>query len=170
MAYKKRKRSDKYEEKLRIDGSFEEAMQALLGVHPKQLNMSNKSFSVTKKFNYKKPTSPDFNLTDKEMFEKFKDEYVIKVPNILASDLKIELELLSANKALAINSIASKIEKDIYQNPYRVSRNQITTFNRSHKLPVTFPKDEYDLVCQEILFFCLPFEMDAEIEVTISGK
>jgi hypothetical protein len=40
MAYKKRQRANKYEEKLRIDGSFEEAMQALLGVHPKQQNMN----------------------------------------------------------------------------------------------------------------------------------
>lgn len=39
MAYKKRKRADKYEEKLRIDGTFEDAMKALLGVHPKQQNM-----------------------------------------------------------------------------------------------------------------------------------
>lgn len=173
MAYKKRDRNDKYEKKLRIDGTFEEAMQALLGVHPKQQNM--KKIAEPKEFTFEGLRTTDQKLTNEEMIALALKKYCIKIDKIKPSELIVNAtpiildnnqDQLRKLKALIIECFPVELNKknEIIMPPVNVAIKGGSWFysiDPKGAFDFSGVKYGFNFECNALLFYSRPIDYDA---------
>ena len=175
MGDQHKKRASKYDEKLKIDASFEDAIKALMGV-PNQNQNKMQPISDAVEF-----TFPEWDMNNPKLpygIEKFKflyEKYSIKIPKTYISKVAVELELINdTTKDFVIEVIAAKIIKDqplLLQtiesdNPtFGVNPDKGTGKKRTaHFNP------EKDVECDLILVYCEPIDTDVAVSVTVFKK
>lgn len=160
--YKKKKRASKYEEKVAINASFEDAIKIMLGMEPITFPI-NKTFTIPRDSRFE----PDY----------LREHYSIKIPSTAIGNLRIVLKLITDSVFPAVSVIA---EHQIFDNngsvvyesiskthPFKLNPNE---FSPVKEAEINFLPNDSNFLAETISISMAPLNKDVTLEVVIQAR
>jgi hypothetical protein len=175
MAYKKKKRAEKYDEKLKINASFDEAMRALMGIN-NQTQHKMILLNTPTKF-----TFPRWDMTKPRLHESEKpkllyERYSIPIQDTKFLDVNIKIRLLNEAKHVFVEIWAIQVKQT---NPllFGLAMRKLVEFRiEPHQSQInkeqiaSFAETQNDQLCNAIMIHCESAEDDMTFEVSCFKK